>query len=199
MFRERHIETLRAFGVGPDVLGGAQVDGDLHGAQRCHAGGIAFAGKHFQLNDARNNPKPLRRRLPIWIGGRGEKRTLRAAARWADGWNGPYIGPEEWKRKNAVLDDWCAKEGRDPREITRTVNVGFYLGADARGAARGEAVYQSHFGHDARTGFLRGTPARAAELIAAYREAGVQRLNIGLRQGPYDWDALRAFAEEVVG
>jgi len=157
-----------------------------------------FAGKHFQLNDARNNPKPLRRRLPLWIGGRGEQRTLRAAARWADGWNGPYVGPEEWKHKSAVLDDWCAKEGRDPKEIVRTVNVGFYMGADARGAARGEAVYQSHFGRDARTGFLRGTPARAAELVAAYREAGVQRLNIGLRQGPYDWDALHAYAEEVV-
>ena len=45
---------------------------------------------------------------------------------------------------------------------------------------------------------FRSTPARAAELIAAYREAGVQRVNIGLRQGPYDWDALHAYAEAVV-
>jgi len=158
----------------------------------------SFKGQHFQLNEARNNPKPLRRHLPIWIGGRGEKRTLRAAARYADGWNAPYIGPDEWKGKNAVLDDWCAKVGRDPREIMRTVNVGFYLGADARGAARGEAIYQSHFGRDPRAGFLRGTPKQAAELVARYQEVGVQRLNIGFRQGPYDWDALHAYAEEVV-
>ena len=158
-----------------------------------------FAGKHFQLTDARNNPKPLRRRLPIWIGGLGEKRTIQAAAKYADGWNAPYIGPEQWTQKNAILDDWCAKVGRDPKEIRRTVNVGFYMGADARGAARGEAVYQSHFGKDPRTGFVSGTARDAVALIARYREAGVHRVNIAFRQGPYDWDALHAYAEQVVG
>jgi len=158
----------------------------------------SFAGDHVRLQDARNNPKPLQRRLPIWIGGLGEKRTLRAVARWADGWNAPYIGPDVFQRKCAVLDEWCAREARNPAEIARTVNVGFYMGADGKGAARAEAVYESHFGRDPRTGFLRGTPAQAAELVAAYRDAGVQRLNIGLRQGPYDWDALHAYAEEVV-
>lgn len=159
-----------------------------------------FAGQHFRLEHAPNNPKPLQRRLPIWIGGSGEKRTLRAAARYADGWNAPYLGPDVWKKKSAVLDAWCEKEGRDPRTVLRTVNVGFYLGADAGGAARGEAVFQTHFGKDpqGRTGFLRGTPRQALEVVQAYREAGAQRLNIAFRQGPYDWDALRAFAEEVV-
>ena len=157
-----------------------------------------FDGKHFQLHDARNNPKPLQPHVRIWIGGRGEKRTLRAAARYADGWNAPYIGPAEWTQKNQVLDDWCAREGRDPRAILRTVNVGFYLGADERGAARAEALYQSHFGSDARDGFFRGTPRQAIEKVAAYRDAGVQRINIALRQGPYDWDALHAFADQVL-
>ncbi len=49
-----------------------------------------------------------------------------------------------------------------------------------------------------RNGFLRGTPQQAMEVVAAYRDAGVERLNIGLRQGPYDWDALHAYAEEVL-
>ena len=35
-------------------------------------------------------------------------------------------------------------------------------------------------------------------MIAAYRDAGVERLNIALRQGPYDWDALAAYAETVL-
>jgi alkanesulfonate monooxygenase SsuD/methylene tetrahydromethanopterin reductase-like flavin-dependent oxidoreductase (luciferase family) len=159
-----------------------------------------FSGTHFRLEHAPNNPKPLQPRLPIWIGGGGEKRTLRAAARYADGWNAPYLGPEAWKKKSDVLDAWCERQGRDPRSIQRSVNVGFYLGADARGAARGEALFQTHYGKDprVRTGFLRGRPPDTLPMIAAYREAGVQRLNIAFRQGPYDWDALHRFAEEVV-
>jgi len=91
----------------------------------------SFTGTHFRLDHAPNNPKPLQPRVPIWIGGRGEKRTLRAAAKFADGWNAPYIGPEEWIAKGKVLDRWCETEGRDPRTIARTVKLGFYLGADA--------------------------------------------------------------------
>jgi alkanesulfonate monooxygenase SsuD/methylene tetrahydromethanopterin reductase-like flavin-dependent oxidoreductase (luciferase family) len=157
-----------------------------------------FAGQHYRLSNARNNPKPLQPRVRIWIGGGGEKRTLRAVARHADGWNLPYHSPAAWKAKNTILDEWCAREKRDPAAILRTVNVGFYLGADDRGAARGEALYQSHFGRDPRGGFLRGTPKQALDMVAAYRDAGVARLNIGLRQGPYDWDALHAYAEVVL-
>src|SRR5262245_5060793 len=159
----------------------------------------SFAGTHFQLHDARNNPKPVQRRLPIWIGGQGEKRTLRAAARYADGWNGPYIGPDVWTAKNAVLDAWCEKEGRDPRSIMRAVNVGVYMGADARGMERGEAVYRSHWsGREERTGFVRGTPKDALALMKAYEAAGVAQANIAFRAGPYEWEALEAFASEVM-
>lgn len=158
----------------------------------------SFEGRHFALREARNFPKPVQPHVRIWIGGAGEKRTLRAAARHADGWNCPYVGEEAWAHKNAVLTRWCETEGRDPAALARSVNVGFYLGADARGAARGEAVYQSHFGRDPRTGFLRGTPAQAIDKVAAYARAGVQRLNIAFREGPYDWDALEAFATEVL-
>jgi alkanesulfonate monooxygenase SsuD/methylene tetrahydromethanopterin reductase-like flavin-dependent oxidoreductase (luciferase family) len=157
-----------------------------------------FKGAHYRLDEARNNPKPLQPRLPIWIGGGGEKRTLRAAARWADGWNAPYWAPEGWAAKNRVLDDWCAKERRDPARVLRTVNVGFYLGADRAGAARGEALYRKHWPDDARGGHLRGTPSEAVEMVGRYRDAGCHRLNIALRQGPYDWDALHAYAETVL-
>jgi len=48
------------------------------------------------------------------------------------------------------------------------------------------------------TGFLRGTPPQAAELANEYREAGAEQLNIAVRGAPYDWDALGAFAEQVI-
>jgi alkanesulfonate monooxygenase SsuD/methylene tetrahydromethanopterin reductase-like flavin-dependent oxidoreductase (luciferase family) len=159
-----------------------------------------IAGTHYTLRHAPNNPKPVQQRLPIWIGGSGEKRTLRTAARFADGWNAPYLAPGEWERKNEVLDRWCDKVGRDGSAIARTANLGFYMGADAMGASRGEARYQQEWGADRRgfAGFLRGTAARASETVAAFRDAGAQQLNIAVRAGPYDWDALAAFAETVM-
>ena len=159
-----------------------------------------FSGTHYTLRHAPNNPRPVQRRLPLWIGGAGEKRTLRTAARFADGWNAPYLAPDEWKRKNAVLDRWCDELGRDGTTIARTINLGFYMGADAKGASRADDRYQREWGADTRgfTGFLRGTPPEAVGVVSEFREAGVERLNIAVRGDPYDWDALAAFAEQVI-
>src|SRR5213083_1241171 len=104
-----------------------------------------------------------------------------------------------WKAKNAILDDWCAKEGRDPASLMRTVNVGFYLGGDAKGVQRGEAIFKSHWGErPERKGFFRGTPKDALEMCQAYQAVGVQRVNLAFREGPYDFDALQGFVETVL-
>jgi probable F420-dependent oxidoreductase len=57
--------------------------------------------------------------LPVMIGGSGEKVTLRLVAEFADAWNA-FGPPASWAHKSAVLDEWCAKLGRSPREIERT-------------------------------------------------------------------------------
>ncbi|WIM90373.1 LLM class F420-dependent oxidoreductase [Candidatus Mycobacterium wuenschmannii] len=67
------------------------------------------------------NPPPLGR-LPILIGGQGERRTLRLVAQHADMWNG-YGDSETIRHKNRVIDQWCAEIGRAPTEIERTVWV----------------------------------------------------------------------------
>ena len=162
-----------------------------------------FKGKHYTLAHAPNFPKPVQKRVPVWIGGGGEKRTLRTTARYADGWNVPYISPAEWAAKNEVLDRWCERERRDPRAIARTVNVGFYLGADPKGAGRADERYRKEWSgrvpaDNPRTGFLRGLARDATALVSGYRDAGVDQLNIALRAGPYDWDALSSFARDVM-
>ena len=53
-------------------------------------------------------------------------------------------------------------------------------------------------GLSASTGFLRGTPREATEVVASYARAGTYRVNIALREGPYDWDGLEAFASDVM-
>jgi len=72
------------------------------------------------------------------------------------------------------------------------------MGADTDGAARGEALRKLHFGNNTRTGFLRGALQQAVDVVADYRDAGCERFIIGLRQGPYDWEALYAFAEKIL-
>jgi alkanesulfonate monooxygenase SsuD/methylene tetrahydromethanopterin reductase-like flavin-dependent oxidoreductase (luciferase family) len=67
------------------------------------------------------NPAPTRH-VPVLIGGGGEKKTLRLVARHADIWHG-FGDAAEIEHKHRVLDEWCAKEGRDPAEIERSVSV----------------------------------------------------------------------------
>ena len=67
------------------------------------------------------NPAPAGD-LPILIGGSGEKVTLRLVAEYADAWNS-FGPPDNFKHKSSVLDEWCTKLGRPPREVERTVAI----------------------------------------------------------------------------
>lgn len=68
------------------------------------------------------NPGPVNGALPIMIGGGGEKVTLRITAEHADIWNGQG-DPDVLGRKNQILDEWCAKVGRNPEEIERSAQI----------------------------------------------------------------------------
>jgi probable F420-dependent oxidoreductase len=70
---------------------------------------------------AQLNPGPAGP-LPLLIGGSGEKVTLRIVATHADAWNA-FGPPPDYARRNAVLDEWCAKVGRDPDDIERTLGI----------------------------------------------------------------------------
>jgi F420-dependent oxidoreductase-like protein len=90
-----------------------------------------FTGRHYRLVEARCEPKgPQTPHPPIAIGGLGEKRTLRTAARWAQMWDAMWITPEDWPRKHEVLVEHCARIGRDPGEITCSAHVGVPVDAD---------------------------------------------------------------------
>ena len=159
-----------------------------------------FNGKHFKVDNASCLPAPLQRRLPLWVGGLGEKKTLRLAARHADGWNAAYVSPAEFARLGKVLDGWCEKENRDPAEIARTVNLSFHLVVDAARAKQVEGELRKAWGPAAErmlSGALIGTPDRAAETLAAYAAAGAQGINVALR-APWDQEALDAYLDDVV-
>jgi len=83
-----------------------------------------LAGRYVRLTEARCEPKPVQRpHPPVAIGGRGRTRTLRTAARWAQHWNAITHGPEDWLSLKQTLVEHCGSLGRDPGEITCSVNV----------------------------------------------------------------------------
>jgi F420-dependent oxidoreductase-like protein len=83
-----------------------------------------YSGKYVTLTEAYCDPKPVQRpHPPITIGGRGPKRTLRAVARWAQQWNVLTETPAEWRDLKEILLRHCADVGRDPAEITCSINV----------------------------------------------------------------------------
>jgi probable F420-dependent oxidoreductase len=85
---------------------------------------LAAALPRIESRLTKLNPAPTRK-VPLLIGGGGEKKTLRLVARHADIWHG-FGKPEVIRHKNEVLDQWCRSEGRDPAAIERSA------GAEAR-------------------------------------------------------------------
>jgi alkanesulfonate monooxygenase SsuD/methylene tetrahydromethanopterin reductase-like flavin-dependent oxidoreductase (luciferase family) len=151
---------------------------------------VTFAGHHVTLADAIVDPRPLQAELPVWVGGGGERRTLRIAAELADGWNVPFISPEEFARKSSVLDEHCAAVGRDPGAVRRSVNVG---------CAPTEESLARQFGAIAefvRPGVLMGSEDQLVDGIGRYVDAGADQVNLALR-APFELSALDHLARAV--
>jgi F420-dependent oxidoreductase-like protein len=89
----------------------------LHGLLRRPSS--TFEGEYYRLTGAVCEPKPVQDPLPILVGGGGERRMLGIVARYADVWN-TWGRPDVIAHKSAVLDGFCAAQGRDPKEIART-------------------------------------------------------------------------------
>jgi F420-dependent oxidoreductase-like protein len=127
-----------------------------------------FSGTYYQLSGARNEPKgPQRPHPPIVIGGSGERRTLRTAARYAQHWNFVGGSTEDFARKRDVLHAHCADAGRDPKEITLSAHVPLD-GDDVAGAAAKVAALADE-GLDLAIVYIRPplSPAILAPLAAA--------------------------------
>ncbi len=150
----------------------------------------SFDGRWFTTTDARNEPRPIQRAIPIWVGGTGEQRTLRIAARFADGWNAAFVTPEVFAAKRDVLHRHCDDVGRDPADILCAVNVGL---------AWTEESLRSQFGPIAdgvRPGVLGGSVEEVIDRIGQYVAVGADQVNLALR-APFDMEALDQFSESL--
>ena len=129
----------------------------------------SFEGRYYRIDRALNRPRPLQEGgPPILVGGSGERRTLRLAARYANytNWMGGSL--DDLRHKNEVLERHCEAVGRDSSTITRTVLAPVVLVEREQDAAAVDEKIPPRF-----RGSLRGaTPAQAAELLQPYVAEG---------------------------
>ena len=155
-----------------------------------------FDGRHYRLERAPCEPKPMQAHLPLLLGGRGERRTLRTVARYADRWNGSG-SLEMLAHSVEVLRRHCAEVGRDPGTIALTVMNEFHLTSDAAEARRRlarAARFRNLTPDEVRTRVWIGGPSEIAELIGGFAAAGFDEAILGLNPpyGPQTVDMLEA-------
>ncbi len=119
-------------------------------------------GAFYQLNEATCEPKPIQSPLPLLVGGGGERRTMRIAARLADEWHA-WGTADQFHHKCHVLDDHCAEAGRDPATIQRSTGASVMVSMDPEQLANLR---------DLDPAAIVGTPRAVVEYVGAYRSAG---------------------------
>lgn len=143
-----------------------------------------------RLLDGVVQPTTVQTRLPIFVGGGGERRTIPTAAALADGWNVPMATVEDFARKNALLTRCAIDIGRDPALIERTVSLGLCFD---------ERLVPERFGarwQQLAPAILSGDTQRIVDKIATYVDAGAETIILSLRH-PYETDDIERFAGEV--
>jgi alkanesulfonate monooxygenase SsuD/methylene tetrahydromethanopterin reductase-like flavin-dependent oxidoreductase (luciferase family) len=161
---------------------------------------VTFHGSHYRLENAPFMPGFVQKpHPPLMIGGGGEKRTLRTAARYADIVN--VLGPLSVVRhKLQVLEAHCEKEGRDYQEIVKTVHVPVITHEDPTRLTLMEGFVKQHFGlseQQLREEVPVGPASHVCEVVERYAELGVSAI-VFPAPGPWDRDAFQFLNESVI-
>jgi F420-dependent oxidoreductase-like protein len=128
-----------------------------------------FHGTHYRIEQALNVPRPIQPGgPPILVGGGGEQRTLRIAAKYADMTHWFPLGMETLKHKDELLVRYCEEIGRDPSTIERTMATPVVVaGSEAEAKAAIESLPPER-----RAWVKVGVPEQAAEVLRPYIDAG---------------------------
>ncbi len=172
---------------------------------------VTFAGKFYQLENAMVLPHPQRVGSPaIMVGGTGPKRILPMVARYGDVWNAQLLTPEQYHQRSALLDNLLKAEGRQPKDVKRTVNLRVACGRTPAELEQRVSWLRHQvpmfadlpletFLELLRTQFggLVGTPETIVDQIRAFTAAGAEEI-ILIWSAMDDLDGLQLIAEEVL-
>lgn len=159
---------------------------------------------YYPLRQAESYPLPSHGRLRLVVGGRGEKRTLRIVARFADEWNITRIDLAAFKHKRGVLAAHCAAFERDPDTIARSLMVPMAIGRTSAEVTRRIAAARALFPalpEDSAAwraaSFLAGSPEDIIDSLKVWEDAGMQRVLLQMLDQE-DIAALELFAQAVL-
>lgn len=149
----------------------------------------SFEGRYYRIRGARNVPRPIRPEgIPMMIGGGGEKRTLRAVAKYADMCN--FSGDTETiRRKVDILRKHCADVGRDPAALTVTKLATLMITASEDETRNVREMLVNAAGPERAAGFNVGTEDEILDQVAEQSEAGIQEFIFNMPLS--DVDAVR--------
>ena len=165
---------------------------------------VTLKQPYFPLEKAESYPGPPKGRYRIVIGGRGEKRTLRIVAEFADEWNVTRVDIAGFTQKRQVLAEHCRAFRRDPDSIARSLMIPCAIGRDpaevVRRIAAVRAIFPALPADEAAwhaASFLAGSPARIVDDLQKWKAAGLQRVMLQTLDQE-DIPGLELFAREVM-
>ena len=168
-----------------------------------------FEGEYYRVEGAINEPKGVQQpHIPLWVGGGGERVTLKLVAKWADACNLSVRFPEEYAQKLAALREHCETLGRDYGSVLKTAHTFVTLvgpgetpeeaSADTRAKmakSQGREIGLEEYKQRVFT----GTPAEVVDYLGEIADTGIEYFVMYLRNDLTRLDALQLFAEEVMG
>jgi F420-dependent oxidoreductase-like protein len=160
----------------------------------------SFKGQYYTIDGAINEPKGVQKpHIPLWLGGGGEKVTLKLVAQWGDAGNFGGGNLDIVQHKIAVLREHCDKLGRDFDSLVRSTNLNVVLlepGEDPEHATkpfRGDTSYEEF-----AKGYIVGTPDQLVEHCEKLAELGINYILTYFPRVAYDHTMLRRFASDVI-
>ena len=159
-------------------------------------GTVTYQGTYYQLADATLGTRPIQQRLPILVGGGGERVTLKITARYADWWHG-FGNADLIKHKLEVLKKHCADVGRDYNEIAPTAGGSILVRDDLNTVDKRmrEVAARNKVEAPNRPANL-GKPEDIAKRLLEYHKIGVKGFLFGMSP-PYDRETIERTMTEV--
>lgn len=200
-FEQEHVEYGIEFGASPGTR--LRWMDEAVGAMRGLLDGEAVTSPpdgHYRFENLRMLPPPIQARLPIMIGGSGERKTLRSVARYADMWNA-MGSTEKLRHKVEVLRGHCEAVGRDVGQIELTCGCKPIIRSTEAAARR---VWEAQMQHnrtpmsrvEADSTFWVGTPEQVAGAMIERKALGFETF-IAELAAPFDDETMERWIGEV--